>query len=612
MIMVDTADTRKTEKLVIGYVRPDAPPYTMPAYGGRVYEDRVPDTLDIAEMARLALNGLGGPTDPDSDYELYFMVNFFRRPPVMIHDFGDGNVSKFMGPFVLNRLISGSMDRSDAENGLIMAYLKSMGTDNHYYPPIKGKPWINENMWTETQDPNFDPAKLPDYGGPGTFPSRMIEAFLLYYLRTGDPMWKKIIEDDLDLRIQALVDQGSWGYYGSPGKVPTGFLASDGWSIQALAQIHRVLKIGRALDLAKKLVIYQKDHAGIFDADGRFIFDQTFQPHRGGAHFHIHTNILLGFLEYAREAGDQEIIDFVNKSYLWARSEQAYSSALVGFFPENVKPDCPNTELCPVADMVDLAIMLSLAHAGDYWDDADRWIRNQFAEGQLTKIGWIDHLAQTVTPVAYNETSDHVAERNIGGFAGWPSANDWADRNGIQECCTGNAARTLYYIWENILQSNGGELNHDGELKVNLLLNRASPWADVYSHVPYQGQVDVKTRRAFKKLAIRLPEWVKPEPGMVRAFISGQTCQYSVSGRYAVIPDVGEGQTVSLKFPISERTVQEKIGDRAYTLVIKGNTVVSIDPPGLNGPLYQNAHYHENETRWISRQRFVSDEQIIW
>ena len=50
---------------------------------------------------------------------------------------------------------------------------------------------------------------------------------------------------------------------------------------------------------------------------------------------------------------------------------------------------------------------------------------------------------------------------------------------------------------------------------------------------------------------------------------------------------------VAITFPIHERTVTEMIGCVLYTMVIKGNDVVFIDPPGKNHPLYQRAHYRE-------------------
>jgi len=72
------------------------------------------------------------------------------------------------------------------------------------------------------------------------------------------------------------------------------------------------------------------------------------------------------------------------------------------------------------------------------------------------------------------------------------------------------------------------------------------------------------------------------------------------------------GDIVAVSFPIWERTVKEMIGGVLYTLIIKGNTVVSIDPPGKNCPLYHRAHYRENQARWRKIKRFVSEEQIRW
>jgi hypothetical protein len=57
---------------------------------------------------------------------------------------------------------------------------------------------------------------------------------------------------------------------------------------------------------------------------------------------------------------------------------------------------------------------------------------------------------------------------------------------------------------------------------VNLLLNRASAWADLDSYIPYEGRVDVRVKRDCE-LAVRIPEWVKPE------LVSGVTLYISVA-----------------------------------------------------------------------------------
>jgi hypothetical protein len=185
-------------------------------------------------------------------------------------------------------------------------------------------------------------------------------------------------------------------------------------------------------------------------------------------------------LEYGLSVNDRELMEFVRKSYEWAKTQ---GSSLVGFFPEFIEENYPSSEICEVADMIALALKLTEAGIGDYLDDADRWVRNQFAENQLTKTDWVYRIPRLTRrcPPSPNETDDRVAERNLGAFAGWSSGSDWVTQGGIMHCCTGNGARSLYYIWEHILDY------HDGRLRVNLLLNRASPWADIESYITKAG-----------------------------------------------------------------------------------------------------------------------------
>ena len=311
-------------------------------------------------------------------------------------------------------------------------------------------------------------------------------------------------------------------------------------------------------------------------------------------------------------AHDQEMIQFVRKGFEFGVQNM---NPIVGYVPEVISPKA-TSEICGVADMIALAVKLSLAGAGDYWDDVDRWTRNQFAEGQLTSTDWVKNMIKDMPaspgPVGPDATTDHVPERCVGGFAGWPSANDWQQDNpgtfiypgsSIMHCCTGNGTRAIYYVWENILRYK------DGKLRVNLLLNRASPWADVDSFIPYEGRVDVKIKTACE-LSVRIPEWVKPEE--TKCQVSGTNRPLSWDGRYAVVGKVGPKDVVTLTFPIFERTDKVKSRGSEYTLIRKGNDVVHIDPPGKYCPLYQRDKYRENKVRTKNVERFVAQQQIKW
>jgi DUF1680 family protein len=151
--------------------------------------------------------------------------------------------------------------------------------------------------------------------------------------------------------------------------------------------------------------------------------------------------------------------------------------------------------------------------------------------------------------------------------------------------------------------------HEDGKLQVNLLMNRASPWADVNSHLPYRGQVDVHIRKPVV-LSVRVPEWAGPNEVQVSVNGTGRTAAYD--GRYAEIGNVRPEDKVTLVFPLAERTDEAFIEKRRYLVVRRGNDVVWIDPPGRYHPLYQRAHYRRDKTRWHEVTRFVSNQPIDW
>jgi hypothetical protein len=207
--------------------------------------------------------------------------------------------------------------------------------------------------------------------------------------------------------------------------------------------------------------------------------------------------------------------------------------------------------------------------------------------------------------VAPWDTADRVPERTLGAFAGYAAANDWyvGYGNGIMHCCTANGALALYRAWQRIVR------HREGTLRVNLLLNRASPWADIDSYIPYQGQVDVKIKQPID-LEVRIPDWVKATD--LRCQVNGEERTPGWDGRYARLGPVKPGDVATLTFPIRERSEVVYIEKQRFTLVWKGNDVVAIDPVGRFFPLFERRHYRDNTPRWRKTTRFVSDQAIDW
>ena len=91
------------------------------------------------------------------------------------------------------------------------------------------------------------------------------------------------------------------------------------------------------------------------------------------------------------------------------------------------------------------------------------------------------------------------------------------------------------------------------------------------------GRVDVKIKQAVN-LRVRVPDWASPQ--QTRSRLNGADRRVDWDGRYCKVGWVAPGDTVSLTFPIGERTDVVHIEKDRFTLVRRGNDVVSIDPPG--------------------------------
>jgi hypothetical protein len=264
--------------------------------------------------------------------------------------------------------------------------------------------------------------------------------------------------------------------------------------------------------------------------------------------------------------------------------------------------------------LISAALLFNNNGLADLWDDIDPWVRNQFVENQLSPARSDMMMRQAAkqekwTPGLYVST-ERLQERAVGTFTGTPRINEWG--SGMSNCCIASGARCVYQVWKNILRE------QDGKLKINLPLNRASKWADVDSHIPYTGRVDVHVKEPVE-LSIRIPKWVKPAEARVqvvntvaRASNTIQDREVEWDGRYVKVGRVNPRDVVKLTFPIGERSEQSAVLPERSTLIIKGNEVVAVSPPGISCPTYQREHYRTDTTRWRNTQRFVSREELDW
>jgi hypothetical protein len=603
------------------------------ALQGERYRASFPDTLDLAERMGLAINALTNAFVPQERWALAFEVDFSRRPvELKVNHSTDAwlNIpAKFIEALVNCRLASGSDFNLEADRKILATQLGLIGDDGLTYAPegplpeLKGERNYSE-IWGE---------------------GRLLLALAMLAQVDNDPRWVEIGRKKVDRLLSLSHEKEGYRFFWKgrfrPGEAtppdatePTkgieGGSLADGqavfsmmYSVGALGYgaglFYRVTKYPPALDLSRGLAKWAL--ARMFkNADGRYSF----------YHFHHGTFALMAVAEYAEAAQDTEVLRRVDACYRWARE---MGDPLVGWYPEFMpgtdefeEQDFESVEICEVSDMVFLALLLTRNSAGDYWDDVDRWVRNMYAEGQMTNADFLDRIPDRYLNPAPGQFSSQrwisiwtaaskdardIGLRSVGSFYGWMRANDGLlvlkgdigeeklSPRSIMHCCTANGARTLYYVWDSIVSKSGGEF------RVNLLLNRASEWLDVHSYLPVQGRVVLKIKRAGR-VAVRMPEWVTL--GEVSAAVGREKADTHLEGRYVAIGGLKAGDEVELTFPVPERTLHRVLGRRPYKLTLRGSNVVAIDPSGVACPLYQR----QPTGKLVGKTCFVPSKKVIW
>jgi len=584
------------------------------------YETYVPDTLDLADRASLAINALTGALDPECDYEIYFVVRFSANPPYMYHDTTGlpTNNPKFAESLPMMRVMSGSDKNLDIENGMIKSMVSNISEDGLYYAKAKKeRPW-HEGVGHVYRTPDGQVVRVGEdfanvYGN-----SRMMLAMMAWYQKEQDAAWKSRISNMADKMIEIAQKKEDYAYYPDAGIGEAFSYPKSGWTntdepqtermgaegsmfmyhcgpIRAMSRWYAMSGDERALEFAGKLVnfVLKPKFWGVLGPEP----NQVVGAERGHfiGHHHGHVAMLRGLLDYAIVTNNSRIKEFVRDSYEHARG---FGIPRIGLFGE----------ACSTADMVATAIRLSDAGVGDYWEDVDQYVRNQLVEYQLLRSDFLEKVSEASPQREVNppqETSDRVIERNIGGFAGDYNNPTKLTNTWIMCCCTGNATQALYYAWEGIVRFNSGVA------QVNLLLHRASPWVDVLSYLPYEGKVVLKNKKA-EKLCVRIPRWVDKKA--VQCYKNEEPSSLFWVGNYAVFENLSEKDRVAIEFPIVQETVKYTYGGKEYTCHFKGNTLVDIFPhdEGNGYPIYLREHYKKDKAPMKKVTRYVSPVIMDW
>ena len=533
----------------------------------------------------------------------------------------------------MNSLMSGiSLDESGSRQP-VNYLISCLGEDGLFYCKIgPDRPW-------DTSSPE-DWANIYGQG-------RMLRAMLAVYQLENDSRWIKRMErlvatlKEIAIRKTDPDTSETYAYYPTtPGYGDIFSYPKSGWKITELKTEADAKNIGKsiadfpdhtfgiplylggvvepltryatmfddpeALELAGQLVrfVMKKESAWMPDGHARGVIPEQNGQFYG--HFHGHTLALRGILEYAIATNNSKLKNFARAGYEYART---FGIPRLGWFQEYTGKH--SHETCGLVNMTALAIKLSQAGVGDYWDDIDGYVRNHLTESHFIDM---DGFLRANQDRQLSAEEQAILKRLVGTFAGWGTP-ERLDDSRIMNCCTANGSQGLYYAWDAALQ------HDDGKVSVNLLLNRRSPWVDVVSSLPYRGEVRLHNKSA-RRIAVRIPNWVDKDQVTVQT--DGEAAEAIWLQNYLWLAGVKPDSEVLIQFPMRESIETYSVdsfefrgtkylGRHNYTITFRGNTAIEIEPGGSKGfATYQRSHFRSQEVPLIELPEYVPPERIAW
>lgn len=536
------------------------------------YKATVPDTLDLAVRAGLAVQGLTNVLNKDADYAPFGSAVFGDSATSYRPIWGD----------VVNAIILGrNMSGSDYNSSYDKLTIDGM------------------NKYLDSSVVKDDENTLPESLGQFALINQ-------YALNPTDDL-KKLLDNISQKHIDSasIIDNYAYDYDG-PWQDESGGhgIIGYGENFAVNGKALRVVSIwansgkSRISQQLTELAVKYKNYLLLpklwkAEVTPKVVVDED-RGHFNGD-MSAYASGLLGLLTYAEGANDNAVKKLVQSSYEYIRD---YGLKSIGLFGD----------ISVTSEMTQLAIKMSQMGVADYWDDAERYLRNELAEKQITdtKGRYADAAGLFFTDSSY---PTHISP-----------VNQVADLDS-----TAQAVQAMYFAWNAIVS---GDKNI---AQVNMLLNRSSELLDINSYLPYEGKVKINIK-ATKTAAVRLPLWVDWSQAAVA--VNGTSRDIQRTGQYVLITDLKKGDIVAITFPIKEweetgtlmwregrpyiKSTDPGVGWRAqavadkFTLTFRGYTLVGItsatDKTGsdpYNYLLYQRDALKSETTPMITVQRFV-------
>ena len=518
----------------------------------------------LQNAASLALSCLVARLDLGLGARPYFWIDIRESPPQAHHSYWDSTdiAGRFVDGFVLGRMVTQRDDYQHAEEQLRAHFFEQQGAPDGLF-------W----NWEDAQLSNSEVSKYaPDAGALTT--QRHVDMFcqrspllaMTSMLALGDEAVRPRIEQIIaGLRSIALKDGAEWKfptYRWAPvirpawvqgESVPERWLGYRYALMTGLARYVQLTGDPAASDLGMGLARHYM-RSGDVPTDGHYAAN----THSGGV-----LPVAVGVARLGIWAGDADMVKWSRRVLDWTLQ----NTPEFGFLLDGLGLDgffSTTCETCGLADLVHLALLLTEAQVGDYWDTIERVARNQLLENQLRDAGRLRSLFRGI--------DESVLAMMHGGFECAAFPNSLLNYTGVEGCCIGGGMRALYLAWRASVTETASQSS------VNMGFSRSTPFIQVIGHEPWRGRIDVRVLPASsaRRIRVRLPGGVGPRQATLQ--VDGREVEATWEGRYAVLEGINAGQIITLVYPMADFERNYQIVGGSFVGSWRGNTMLEITP----------------------------------
>jgi hypothetical protein len=531
---------------------------------GRATELR-PATLDFREPLRRAVQCVINRMDPSMQYQPWFAVDVVNgRPTKLRHDvwdFGDTS-GRFLEALILARQMIPPDPAMTTVEDRIRRFLNSLfdSTGLVYNPKLKQP----DHMFAQ---------------------GSALYALVTDFEQSRDAAVRARIEKFIGALNKSAVQERDYLWFPQVATKKGACPHQAAYQVLPAVRFYELTGYTPALQFAARLSRWPLYHDDTVTANG--VITKTGWE----GHLHAWMDTFSGILRCARagtpDLDHREVSERAYRVFEWVKTN--YTSPF-GWVADSVGATTCETDT--ITSAIRLALELIKEGHTEYWNDIERFVRNQLVENQFVEVETL-HL------------EDPILARGVrGSFESWADPNTLlAVKNAdIEGCCINGGIRGLSLASQNAIKETAQEI------QVNLLVSAISSSLEVASYLPYEGRLDLYPA-GKKQIRVRTPDWLRPHDVRVSAstgvHVERQSSAVVLKGAVA-----GDRLTLDFEQPTLERSYT--VASRTYRVTWRGDTVVQLLPQGNPYPIFQRSALNRPAAPLKPRDISLISQQVHW